>query len=125
MSDIINEYFKRFYPKNIDKSLFRWSYVGFEYTDRTTRPVFPEIVCKDGFRISVQGHCGAYSFPRDDFADKYSMVEVMCSSTDDPIIMEMRDKREYDGGDIFGYVPVWVVENIIKNHGGIVNDGEI
>jgi hypothetical protein len=123
MSDIVNDFFRNHYPSDWDtswemRSLGAGGY-GREYNgDRETNSrIFPEMVCTDGFRMSVQGHYGAYSYPRDDFADSYFQVEIMCKP-------EARFEvlgRGYDVGDarIYPYVPVKVVIEVIGGHGGL------
>jgi hypothetical protein len=69
--------------------------------------------------MSVQGHYGAYSSPRDDFAeDGYRSVEVMCKA--DPMLDE---HGGHECGDkmIYGYVPNDLVERVIASHGGLVD----
>jgi hypothetical protein len=69
LPDIVNTFFRMHYPDDAReawemRSLGCGSY-GREYTgDRTANSIiFPEMVCADGFRMSVQGHYGAYSQP--------------------------------------------------------------
>lgn len=91
------------------------------------------MVCEDGFSMSVQGHHGAYSYPRDDFADRYDQVEIYMVSAPDQILNEQEDARnQYLGFDKtetragmdnpMGYVPVEVVERVISAHGGLRKD---
>ncbi len=120
MSDIVNEYFHRFYPPVIDPQKLRYSMVGFEYEDRTTRTIFPAMECADGFKMSVQGHWGAYSQPRDDFADHYAKVEVMVFGGTEPLFDAERSAEVYDGDAIYGYIPVSVVAAVIEKHGGLL-----
>lgn len=121
MTDIINDYFKQFYPKDYATAWETKYGVGGcwrEYSgDRSGRPtIFPAIVCVDGFSMSVQGHFGAYSMPRDDFAEHYSEVEIMCKA--DPILDECGG---HDVGDerVYGYVPIETVTRVIATHGGM------
>lgn len=122
MADIVNEFFRQHYPPDAFtawqmRSLGAGSY-GREYTgDRSNSAVFPEMECADGFKMSVQGHYGAYSFPRDDFAENYSQLEIMCPR--EPVFEEL--ERGYDVGDarIYPYVPVEIVERAIAAHGGM------
>ena len=120
--DIINGYFRQHYPPD---AVTAWEsewcgndvcrrYVGDRAAHST---IFPSIVCADGFTMSVQGHFGAYSYPRDDFADEYATVEIMGP----PNIAEMMDYQPYAVGDemIYAYVPVKVAAAVIEQHGGI------
>lgn len=124
MSDIVNEFFRKHYPSDYATA---WqteylaagehgrSYIGNE--KRST--IFPMIVCADGFSMSVQGHFGAYSYPSDDFAERYGSVEIFHLSAPEPLFGE--HCREYADGitSPMGYVPVWVVNAVIKKHGGL------
>lgn len=125
MTDIVNSFFRKHYPADWDTtwemhSLGAGGY-GREYKgDRSANStIFPEMVCADGFRMSVQGHYGAYSYPRDDFADQYSQVEIMCQRED---LFETLG-RGYDVGEdrIYPYVPVDTVLQAIEAHGGLTS----
>lgn len=81
------------------------------------------IECRDGFTISVQGHYGAYSAPREDGADYYSQVECGYPSGPVPEIRFRKEgDRETEVGDtetIYGYVPIDDVVKLLNAHGGI------
>jgi hypothetical protein len=120
--DVINSWFRRFYPEKLDREMFEYDpWLGgmWRYTGREDR-VFPRIVCRDGFSMSVQGHAGAYSLPRDDFADKYVAVEVLCPAQKE--LDEHKSGEQLDGEFLYARVPVWLVEAVIANHGGIDED---
>ena len=124
MTDIVNEWFKKFYPAKIDMA--KMEYEGmlggmWRYNDYDVSKIFPPMVCADGFKMSVQGHCGAYSHPRDDFAKHYTAVEVGYPSE------RVEDLMPYIDGEgsnptetVYGYVPVEVIEKIVAAHGGLV-----
>lgn len=124
MSDIVNDYFKRFYPSDAEHADYRHCDIlggMIEYKGNADR-IFPRMEFADGVTVSVQGHYGAYSMPRDDFADRYSRVECGFPSE------RIEELIPYIDGDaatsdplksIYGYVPVEVVEAIIKSHGGL------
>jgi hypothetical protein len=119
--DVVNAYFRKFYPADyatnwethsIGNSVVR-RYTG---NRLTSNPIFPMMKCADGFSMSVQGHFGAYSWPRDDFADEpYRTVEVWCLSKPEPLF----DKYG-TGENPLGNVPVSLVEQVIEKHGGLV-----
>ncbi len=125
MADLVNDYFKRFYPKAFDPQ--KWEYTSMlggmrSYRDGAVSNVFPVMRCADGFSMSVQGHRGAYSSPRDDFADHYSAVEVGFPSQRVEALMPY-----IDGGEdtdptetVYGYVPIEVIEQIVAEHGGLI-----
>ncbi len=120
--DIVNAYFRQFYPEPLDQDKFEFDgMLGgmWGYKDYSVSKIFPAMNCADGFSISVQGHRGAYSRPRDDFAEKYTAVECGYPTTHEPLLDEYQD-----GGDptdtVYGYVPISVVIEVIEKHGGLV-----
>jgi hypothetical protein len=132
--DLVNAFFQRHYPADLDRDKFEWDgALGgmWKYPGPRADALFPEMVCADGFSMSVQGHEGAYSKPRDDFAERYTHVEVYLVSEPEPLLNQHDDKRnEAFGFDLepsqragmdqpCGYVPVEVIEQIIAKHGGL------
>lgn len=123
--DIVNAYFRRFYPPDWNTA---WECRGYteamrEYTgDRSTHStIFPSIKCADGLTMSVQGHWGAYSYPRDDFADEYREVEIMAPPKADELLAPYERECNAVGDEmIYPYVPVTVVVAVIEKHGGLV-----
>lgn len=87
--------------------------------------VRPCIYCNDGFSVSVQASQFAYCDPRVDDADFYSSVELGYPSEPIPELLEYRDGDEPDVNNVFGYVPVQKVDELLACHGGIkeVQDG--
>jgi hypothetical protein len=91
------------------------------------KPLNPSIVCKDGFRISVQGSQYAYCQPRID-EGPYSHVECGFPSLK-PSTSALReyaedlygkDEADCDFTDtVYGYVPVEIVLNELAQHGGV------
>jgi hypothetical protein len=69
------------------------------------------VVCRDGFEVSVVASKYAYSCPRVDDAQRYQSVEVGYPSSFERLLGSSPD-------DIFGWVPMPVVVQIIENHGG-------
>ena len=114
----LHEFFHSFYPSDYKDN---WEtqqcagHYGQKYMGSASA-IFPYLVCSDGFRMSVQGHFGAYSRPRDDFADEYAMVEIMCKP--EPEFAEW-ESTQVDDENIYGYVPVETVLSVIEKHGGI------
>jgi len=78
------------------------------------------VVCRDGFRMSVQGHDGAYCHPRIDDAEQYTEVEIGYPSHREEIIMPWAESPEEPTETVYGYVPVAVVNTVIAKHGGIL-----
>ena len=84
----------------------------------------PQIVCVDGFKMSVQVGFSLYSTPKK-VAKRYSTVEIGFPSEDEPLI-EKYAESYYDPDvdfkyteTVYPYVPVKVVDKVLKKHGGI------
>ncbi len=77
------------------------------------------VKCADGFTMSVQASKSHYSEPQND-EGPYTSVEVGYPSEYDHLL------RPYQDGDfdVYGYVPVHVVQMVIDARGGIV-EGEL
>ena len=82
----------------------------------------PHIVCSDGFEMSVQVGYSLYSTPKK-VAKRYSNVEVGFPSDHEPLIEEYAEIFSEDVPDytdtVYPYVPVKVVNEVLKKHGGI------
>ena len=90
------------------------------FSDRLNR----QVVCADGFKMSVQAHDGAYCSPRIDNAESYEEVEVGFPTEREPLLMDYCEDPDDPTGTVYGYVPTQVVVNVIAKHGGIV-EGEV
>jgi hypothetical protein len=78
-----------------------------------------EIVCSDGFRMSVQAGPTLYSSPRD-WADHYEEVEVGFPSQVEVRLMPFIDERNADPTNtVYGWVPVETINQIVEDHGGL------
>ena len=81
----------------------------------------PQIVCVDGFKMSVQVGFSLYSTPKK-VAKRYSAVEIGFPSEHEPLIEEFAERveDEIDYTDtVYPYVPVRIVDKVLKKHGGI------
>ena len=86
----------------------------------------PQIVCVDGFKMSVQVGFSLYSTPKK-VAKRYSAVEIGFPSEHEPLIEEYAEtfykEDEIDVTDytdtVYPYVPVKIVDKVLKKHGGI------
>ena len=88
----------------------------------------PQIVCADGFKMSVQVGFTLYSTPKK-VAKRYSAVEIGFPSEHEPLIEEYAEGigtvyshsgDEIDYTDtVYPYVPVGIVDKVLKKHGGI------
>ena len=124
MSDIVNDYFKTFYPpaEALDSAEREFSTMLGGMTRIRVEGynnIFPPMKCVDGFEVSVQGHYGAYSLPRDDFAERYTRVELGFPSAHEPLLDEYQDGDGDPTQTVYGYVPVEIVEAVIDKHGGL------
>ena len=84
----------------------------------------PHIVCEDGFTMSVQVGYSLYSTPKK-IAKRYSAVEIGYPSEPEELIKEWAEfslfsDEEPDYTDtVYPYVPVKIVDKVLKKHGGI------
>jgi hypothetical protein len=85
------------------------------------RPFINEaVVCRDGFRMSVQANDGAYCSPRINHAEKYTQVEVGYPSHAEEVIIPWAERPDEPTETVYAYVPVEVVNTVIAKHGGIL-----
>ena len=84
----------------------------------------PNIVCVDGFEMSVQVGSHLYSTPKK-VAKRYSAVEIGFPSEREPLLEEyvelsIFEEESVDYTDtVYPYVPVKIVNKVLKKHGGI------
>ena len=86
----------------------------------------PQIVCVDGFTMSVQVGYSLYSTPKK-IAKRYSAVEIGFPSDHEPLIEEWAEFIPFGNEDgsidytdtVYPYVPVKIVNKVLKKHGGI------
>lgn len=81
------------------------------------------IQCNDGFSISIQASACHYCEPRKTFEGPYTEVELGYPSCSEELLMPyMEDDCCKPENTIYPYVPVEMVDKVIKKHGGIVYD---
>ena len=78
----------------------------------------PHVVCKDGFKMSVQAGQSLYSEPRD-VVNSYEEVEVGFPSTEESLLTSYAEDEENLCGTVYGYVPCSIIDEVIEKHGGI------
>lgn len=107
----INEYIKVFYEKNDD-----------------IRPL-PWIMCRDGFRMSVQVGHGINSIPKHIISaeewkngKRYICVECGALNAEEEALKPYAEDPENLLKTIYAYVPANLVDVIIKIHGGMMNE---
>ena len=92
----------------------------------TTSSRLPQIVCSDGFEMSVQVGFSLYSTPKK-VAKRYTAGEIGFPSEYEPLIEEYAETFYKDDGEdvtdytdtVYPYVPVKIVDKVLKKHGGI------
>ena len=84
-----------------------------------------QVVCADGFKMSVQANEGAYCTPRVTGADKYTAVEVGYPSEREEWLMKYIDRNTVDPTNtVYPWVPSHVILTVCVKHGGVVS-GEL
>ena len=78
----------------------------------------PHVICKDGFKMSVQAGQSLYSEPRD-VVDSYEEAEVGFPSTEESLLTSYAEDEENLCGTVYGYVPCSIIDEVIEKHGGI------
>ena len=71
------------------------------------------VVCKDGFKMSVQANEYAYCSPRIDNAERYGEVEIGYPSLQEPLLMQYAEDNSKPTGTVYPYVPVGLVTLVI------------
>ena len=81
-----------------------------------------QVVCADGFRMSVQAGEGMYCTPRDDNGP-YSEVEIGYPTEREECIMPYCEDSSRPTETVYGYVPTQFVTYLIAKHGGMISGG--
>lgn len=105
---------KERFPETVNGFLQKYRRVEFEMN--VTRP---RIKCADGYTVSAQAGYGIYSVPRID-ADFYNAVELGYPSAEDKELIPYAENRNSPLNTVYGYVPVKIVDEVLKKHGGII-----
>lgn len=103
--------FRRFIMDKINKFLKK---IFIENGDVTYR-----LVCKDGFKISIGASVFHHCDPCKNKAWPYKSVQLNFPSELDDLIGDYaQDPKEM--GNVYSYVPIDIVNELIEKHGGIV-----
>ena len=78
----------------------------------------PHVICKDGFKMSVQAGQSLYSTPKD-VADDYDEAEVGFPSTEETLLTTYAEDNDNLCDTVYGYVPCSIIDEVIEKHGGI------
>ena len=81
--------------------------------------VRPRCECKDGFSMSVQAGFGCYCYPRVSGSLAYYSVEIGYPSAEEKLLLKYADNENDPTDTVYGYVPIGLVEKVIKKHGGM------
>jgi len=76
------------------------------------------IICNDGFEISAQGSIGHYCSPRM-HTNRYLSLELGYPSQKDNLIIKYAEDKKNLCNTVYGWVPIEIVEELIKKHKGI------
>lgn len=79
------------------------------------RRIRPEAVCADGFKMSIQASDGHYCRKNND--GSYASVEIGFPSAFEILLDDYSD--DYNN-EVYGYVPLDVVDAVIAKRGGIL-----
>lgn len=80
----------------------------------------PRVECYDGFSISIQASELHYCTPRtNEVGTVYETVELGYPSDYDDIILAFAEDEESPEDSVYPYVPVLLVDRLLKKHGGI------
>ena len=83
-----------------------------------------QVVCADGFNMSVQANNSAYCSPRTTGADRYEAVEVGFPSEREELLMPFAEDADVPTRTVYGWVPSNTVALVCAKHGGVVS-GEL
>ena len=78
----------------------------------------PHVICKDGFKMSVQAGQSNYCEPKD-VVDHYEEAEVGYPSAEEHLIARYAEDGENLCDTVYGYVPCFIIDRVIEKHGGI------
>lgn len=81
----------------------------------------PQIVCQDGFAMSVQASECHYTSPRRDFDDfkMYDKMEIGFPTMKESLILDYAQDPENPTETVYGFVPVEIINEVIAKHGGL------
>lgn len=79
----------------------------------------PQMVCADGFEMSVQAGRTHYCDPRYDGEREYDSFEVGYPSEQDDLLTPYAEDRRRLTETVYGYVPADVIDAVIVKHGGL------
>lgn len=94
--------------------------VGHNYQEVRKR-----VYCNDGFNVSIQASTTCRCTPKESLEDgNYSEVELGFPSEVDDLITPYAEDTDDLTGTVYNYVPIEIVDKLIKKHGGIQSDAD-
>ena len=78
----------------------------------------PHVICKDGFKMSVQVGQSNYSTPKDN-VDNYEEAEVGYPSEEETLLAKYAEDDTSLCDTVYGFVPCTLIDRVIEKHGGI------
>jgi hypothetical protein len=88
------------------------------YQPENDYPMKPQIICNDGFKMSVQGSRTHYSTPRANM-DFYSNMGIGFPTEKVDYFLEYAEDENNPTDTVYGYVPVNLIQKCIDDHQGI------
>lgn len=90
--------------------------------------IVPPVVCKDGFKMSVQHSSLHYCSPRIDFAERqgytdgfeFVSYEVGYPSEKEDILIPFAEDPDNPTNTVYAFVPQQIVEQVAEMHGGLL-----
>ena len=85
---------------------------------------YKQIICNDGFSMSVQAFDGAYCHPRGllNDANEYTHFEVGFPTSDEITFLSYAEDESNPTETVYPYVRAFFIQQTIDMHGGIKND---
>lgn len=84
------------------------------------RPRITRIICADGFDVSIQASQAHYCMPQTNNGP-YLKVEIGYPSDKISEWMKYAESPDNPLSTIYGWIPVEIVDAVLKQHGGIVS----
>ena len=94
-----------------------------EWNKNSELMVKRQVTLTSGVRMSIQASVAHYCTPRSN-TGPYTTVEVGFPTAVFPSLLEYADEPDRPTETVYGYVPVEIVKQIIKQEGGILK-GEV
>lgn len=83
----------------------------------------PRVRCRDGFEMSVQAGTMLYSIPRLNLSDgEYTACEIGFPNREEELIEQYAENLEDLTETVYAYVPIEVIGEVIKKHGGFARE---